>query len=104
LRGLSSIHLPPSIADRLPKFFFAPSERDRVGLFLSFGLNDAHLERFIAYLKKRKYMIPIWKNSKYMPEVEESAKQKGVILRKVWEEIKDEEGLGVNELHAPIPY
>lgn len=49
----------------LPKMFIQPSEKDRVALFMTFGKKDIHLERYLKYLKHRKYMIDIWKKINY---------------------------------------
>jgi hypothetical protein len=106
LRVIPQLEFEPAIADRLPNFLFRPMDRDRVALFISYGLNDEaeHLSRYIAYLKTRKYMISSWSNSCYSREVLKWAEENELIINDVWSEIKHESGLGANELHAPISY
>ena len=104
LRMIPSLELEPETAYRLPNFLFRPMDRERIALFISYGLNDEHLNRYINYVKTRKYMIEMWSNSYYSSEVLKLAEENGLIVKDVWNEIKHEIGLGVNEMYAPIPY
>jgi hypothetical protein len=82
----------------------ANPERERVAIFITFGLDDHHLKRYIPYLKTRQYMVEIWKSMKWDDDVWEAVKCKNLTLRNVWQEIKGESGVGLNKGYAPIPY
>lgn len=105
LRFAPSLSLNPWWVRTLPRSWFAPEERERIALFTTFGLSDAHLERFLAYVKTRAYMIDLWKNS---PVPADRAAQlrarEDVVWRDVWSEIEGEPGLGANVEHRDIPY
>jgi hypothetical protein len=104
LRLWRSLHLSPGTAALLPRSLVAKEERERVAIFFTLGLDDHHLQRYIAYLKSREYMIESWKASNYGPDVWEAVQSKNLIVRNVWDEIKGETCLGINKDHAPIPY
>ena len=105
LRFLRSLHLDPGRAASLPRSFMAKEERERVAIFFTLGLDDHHLQRYIAYLKTREYSVETWKAIKFdANDVQEAVKGKNLIVKEVWEEIKDETCLGMNKDYAPIPY
>ena len=53
----------------MPDFMFLPRDRERICFFLTYGKEkDQHLERYIRYLKTRKYMVDIWCHSHYAEE------------------------------------
>lgn len=82
---------------RLPNFLIAQPERERYALLFTFGVDDHHLERHLAYVKTRKYMVDLWKNSHYDDAVWEAVKEKNIIVKDVWSEIKDQPGLGLED-------
>lgn len=88
----------------IPKWKIAPTDGKRIALFAALGADDEHLDRYIEYMKQRKYVLPIWNASKWSGEAIAEAKSAGLRLRNVHEEIQGVEGLGKNELYAPIPY
>lgn len=49
----------------LYKLLLRPSQKDRVALFMTFGKKDIHLERYLNYLKHRKYMVDSIKNQNF---------------------------------------
>jgi hypothetical protein len=99
------LHLDPARAASLPRSFMAKEEGERVGIFFTLGLDDHHLQRYIAYLKTREYMVEIWKTVRFdVNDVQEAVKGKNLIVKEVWEEIKRETCIGMNKDYAPIPY
>jgi hypothetical protein len=103
-RVVRSLQLAPDRADRLPSFLFAPTVGQRIALFWSFGLDDQHLVRDIAYLKTRTYAVANWRNSEYPADVWKAVEGKNLIVRDMRKEIEDEEYLGMNTSHVPLPY
>lgn len=53
---------------RIPKSLEIPPEKDRIAIFLTFGLNDDSTNRHIEYLKGRNYMVELWNNSNWSKE------------------------------------
>ena len=104
LRLFPNVFLDPSRADRLPGFLFAPAEGERAALFWAYGLDDAHLNRYIAFLKTRKYMVENWRHSRYDDETLAAAVGKHLQIRDMRAEIEGESGLGANEGYVPLPY
>jgi len=54
------LKMPKWLEDRLPESFQRSYHKDRIALFMTYGLEDAHLSRAIEFLKKRKYMVSSW--------------------------------------------
>ena len=94
---------------RIPLVLFANSGPERAALFFSLGREDAHMERYVSYLKMRAYAIEAWKNSEYGPDVWEAVRGKNIKVIDVGAEIRrrlaaGDTSLGVNADYAPIPY
>jgi hypothetical protein len=104
LRLFPSVYLDPSRADRLPAFFFAPLQGERGALFCTYGADDNHLRRYLAYAQTRKYMVERWKHSEYTTDLLEVARAKNVIVRHLWSEIEGNVGVGINDGYVAIPY
>jgi hypothetical protein len=96
--------LDPSRAGRLPRLLFAPLQGERGALFCTYGVDDNHLRRYLAYVQTRKYMVERWKHSEYAIGLIEAAKAKNVIVRHIWSEIEANVGLGINDEYVAIPY
>jgi hypothetical protein len=79
---------------KIPNLLIAPQERERCIIFFTMGADGPHLNRYLAYLKTRKFMIDIWSNSLYDESVWEAAKDKNIVIRDMRQEIKHEAGLG----------
>src|SRR3984893_10303078 len=104
LRLFPSVYLDPSHADPLPRLLFAPLQGERGALFLTYGVDDNHLRRYLAYVQTRKYMVERWKHSEYASGLIEAARAKNVIVRHIWSEIGANVGLGINDEYVAIPY
>lgn len=88
----------------IPKWKIAPKPGKRIALFAALGADDEHLERYIAYMKSRAYVLPIWRASVWSPEAIAEAEASGLRLRNAPAEIIGVEGLGQNADYKPIPY
>jgi hypothetical protein len=79
---------------KIPNFLIAPQERERCIIFFTMGADGLHLNRHLSYLKTRKFMIEIWRNSLYDNSVWEAVKDKNIVIREIWKENKHDAGLG----------
>jgi hypothetical protein len=101
---LNNVHPHYNNVKKYPKWLLAPKDGQRIAIFAALGADDDHLKRYIDYMKTRKYVIPIWKNSVWPEEAIQEAKAIGLRLRNAPAEIVGVEGLGQNEAWRPIPY
>jgi hypothetical protein len=93
----------------VPRFLIADEGLERAAIFFSMGRDDAHLERYLSYLKTRMYMIEVWKNSEYGPDVWEAVRDKHIKVIDVGDEVRQrlaagDTSLGVNKGYVAIPY
>ena len=49
-----------------------------MAFFMTFGIRDHHLERYLRYLRTRTYMVEIWQNSEFAPDVVAAAERAGI--------------------------
>jgi hypothetical protein len=82
----------------------AKKDGDRMAVFVALGLNDAHHDRYVEYLKTREYIIRIWSKSQYDPAVLEKAKQSGLTVRDAPREVAGRTDVGKNVNWEPLPY
>ena len=94
----------PTEHDKYPTWRIAPKDGDRIALFAALGLDDAHMARYIDYLKTRKYMCEIWGRTHYDPAALTAADSAGLIVRNVPAEIDGDPTVGKNTDYAPLPY
>lgn len=78
LRGLPRVALNPRVQTRLPEALRVPDDRERIVLFMTFGLAGPQLDHFIGYGKTRDYMRISWKSSRFGAEVWEEAANSGL--------------------------
>lgn len=96
---------PSHLLYKLPKRWpVARTDGDRMAVFAALGLNDAHHDRYVAYLKTRKYMCDIWRRSHYDSEVFAKAEKIGLTIRDMPKEIQGDDSVGKNLAWQPIPY
>ena len=62
-KGVSKVKFPAWVENKAPQNVQLPYESNRIALFMTYGLDDAHLRNAIEFLKKRKYMVDSWKVS-----------------------------------------
>jgi hypothetical protein len=94
---------------RLPRILLAEGGPERAAMFFTLGREDAHLERYIAYLKTRAYAIDTWKNSEYGPDVWDAVRGKNIKVIDIGAEVRrrlaaGDTSLGLNKGHAQLPY
>ncbi len=93
---------------RLPLIFRplpVASPSDRMAVFITYGRRDKHLERYLLYLKTRKYAVDRWKRSQLDPAIVRSATARGTL------EVIDLSAEAANidlgptdRGHMPLPY
>jgi Phytanoyl-CoA dioxygenase (PhyH) len=82
MRGLPSFPLNPRLQTRLPETIRVPEGRERIAIFVSFGLPSVHLDNYIAFLKTRDYMRRSWSRSRFGPEVWAEAEGAGLQVQR----------------------
>ena len=60
-----------------------PEERERMAMFMTFGLTGHHLDHFIEYLATREYARAAWSASRVDSEALEAASRAGLEVREV---------------------
>lgn len=82
LRGAPGLVLHPRVQSRLPTGLRVPEERERVVLFMAFGLPSAHLDRYVGYLGAHHHQQRAWSRSRFGQEVWDEAARAGLrVLR-----------------------
>ena len=106
LKGLPWLHLPPGIGKYLPHIITRDTGEQRVALFMTLAVQDAHLDRYLDYAKTRTYMVDIWKQSTWNTQALTYAKTHHPMLKlyHFWDTIKDEANIGLQQGYAPIAY
>jgi hypothetical protein len=103
LRVLPNLFIRTGLYRFLPEFLFLPEEKLRVALFLTYAKSlDNHLERYLRYLKTRTYMVDIWQNSSYPPEIKSKAEQAGLRVLDLHEEAKQIDINKTNKAHVDL--
>jgi len=93
----------------VPRFLLADNGPERAAIFFTLGREDAHLERYLSYMKTRTYAVENWKNCEYGPDVWDAVQGKNIKVIDIGEEIRrrlaeGDTSLGVNKYYAAIPY
>jgi len=104
LKFPKGLHISPRMGTRTPDFLLRQNDGERLALFLTYAVDDAHLERYIQYLKTRTFMVEMWRRSPLNEEIRQRSAASRMKLREPWLELKNEENLGQNEGHADIPF
>lgn len=94
----------PYICRFLPSFLFTPFHEKREALFLSYGKDDAHMRRYIDYLKTRDYAVKRWKNMVFADDVRQKALAHGLKVKDLAEELKDIRPEDVHVDHVELKY
>jgi hypothetical protein len=94
----------PHEHSKYPKWLVAGKDGDRIALFAALGLDDAHMARYVEYLKTRKYMCDIWRKSQYDEAALSAAEQAGLSVRNVPAEIDGDTSVGQNADYVALPY
>lgn len=78
LRHAPRVALHPSLQTRLPQGLRLNDERERMVMFMSFGVRGPHLDHYLEYLKTREQNREIWETSRFGPEIWEEAARVGL--------------------------
>lgn len=92
------------ILRRFPFGFLKKSCSVRVAIFWTFGLCGPHLDRYIAYLKTRRYAVDRWMSTAYNLGALEAAETAGVQIRQVRPELVAHPPAELHEDHVPLRY
>ncbi|MCA1661375.1 MAG: hypothetical protein LC648_04125, partial [Novosphingobium sp.] len=99
---------PGSVAGKiLRRFSFGVLKKPpsvRVAIFWTFGLRGPHLDRYIAYLKTRRYAVDRWMAAAYDLAALEAAESAGVRIRQVRSELQAHPPAELHEHHVPLNY
>ncbi|MGK5681042.1 hypothetical protein [Actinoplanes sp. URMC 104] len=94
----------PTEIPNLPKWKVAKPDGDRLAVFAALGLNDAHHDRYVEYMKTRTYLVNSFRASKYDDETLAKAAKIGLNVRDIAKEIEGDDTVGKNVAWEPIPY
>lgn len=94
----------PSEIPKIPKWRIAKADGDRVAIFAALGLNDAHHDRYVEYLKTRTYMVGSFRASRYDDEALAAADKAGLKVRNLGKEIEGDPTVGKKANWEPLPY
>jgi hypothetical protein len=100
LRGLRGLPVPPDSVKHLPNWLISPFERERIAVFMTFAKDGPHFQRYLRYLKTRRYMVDLWRASSPLP-VDLPAHD--LEIRDVWPAMSGDPEAGKNVEHAPLP-
>jgi hypothetical protein len=78
VRGFPELRLHPRFQTLLPELMRMPEGRERMVMFMAFGLPGMHLDNYIAYLRARDYMRTAWANSRVPTGVWDQAESAGL--------------------------
>jgi hypothetical protein len=104
LKLLPSLDINPYICKLLPNFAFTPPPPARMALFLSYGKDDAHMKRYIQYLKSRVYAVDRWKGMAITDELVQEGKKVGLKILNLTEEAKKIDRSSLHEKHVELGY
>ena len=93
----------------IPEFMKCPIGQDeRIAIFITMGLDDEHLARYIRYMKTREYFVESCMHSEYSVESIRNCVDSGLIVKDIGKEIRDEMSdgrqLGQNVDWHPSPH
>ena len=97
-------HPDPFELDQVEPKHILPRDKERIAVFLALGADDDHLERYVQYLKTRRYIVNTWMKSRYDDEVRARAAEIGLTIRDMRAEIEGDATVGRNEAWQPLPY
>ena len=66
------------VENLVPRWLCLPEEERRVAIFLTYGVEGEHLERYVEYLKDRGYLEPTWQELRADAEAQAFAAERGL--------------------------
>ncbi len=103
-RAVSPASLAGKVLRRASCGMLKKPQAVRAAIFWTFGLRGAHLDRYIAYLKTRRYAVDRWATDVYDPAALKAAEDAGVFVRPVRSELEADPPARVYENHFPLAY
>jgi len=100
----TNVHPDYNQVGKYKPWMLAPKDGRRIAIFNGLGADDEHLDRYIDYLKTRRYVIGMWSKTSWSEEAIREAEASGLRLRNAPAEIIGVEGLVQNDQWKPIPY
>lgn len=94
----------PSEIPKIPRWRIAAADGDRVAVFAALGLDDAHHDRYVEYLKTRTYMVGSFRASRYDDGALAAAAKVGLRVRNLGKEIEGDPTVGKKANWEPLPY
>lgn len=109
LRGLPMIALGPYLQKRLPEFMQAPFPQvERTGFWISYALNDQHLERHCRYLLTRSERLEMWSKAHYSADTLENCRKAGLEVidmpSRLRAALAEGAAVGQHHHHYQMPY
>jgi hypothetical protein len=98
------VYPEPRHIPRIPSRLIAKPDGDRLAVFAAIGLDDAHHDRYVEYMKTRTYLVNSFRASHYDDEALDAAAKAGLNVRDVGKEIEGDDSVGKNAKWQPIPY
>ena len=84
---------------------FRPLELSkRLAIFATFGIDDAHLARYLAYLQTRQYAVSQWQSSVYDEHLFDDAEAGGIRLVSMRERVSNIDVPNLNSEHVSLPW
>ncbi|MGH8114386.1 MAG: hypothetical protein ACREPS_04930 [Rhodanobacteraceae bacterium] len=85
--------------------FFRPLDLDgRLAIFATYGADDEHQARYLAYLRTRQYAVGKWRATVYDQSVFDAAQARGVKLISMREQVSDLDVSKLNSAHVDLPW
>lgn len=85
--------------------FLRPLETDgRLAIFATYGADDEHQARYMAYLRTRQYAVAKWRATVYAPSVFDAAQARGVKLISMREQVSELDISKLNREHVSLPW
>jgi len=115
LRGFPKVFVPIPVVQQLAladdvkttgiaRLFRPRQFEQRMALFATFGIEDEHLRRYLAYLQTRQYAVQAWQASTYGQQMYDDARSKGVNLISMRERVAHLDLAKLNKMHVYFPW
>lgn len=88
----------------LPTFFRPLELENRLAIFATYGLNDEHQARYLAYLRTRQYAVAKWQATGYEQNILDDAEMRGVKLLSMREHVSDIDISKLHKEHVDLPW
>jgi hypothetical protein len=104
LKLFPALDLNPYVCKLFPAFLFIPAPETRMALFLSYGKESHHMDRYIKYLKSRSYAVNRWRNMNITDDLIVKGEKIGLKVLNLTLEAKQIENTTLHEKHVELGY